>query len=72
MADLADRFVLLTRPDGKKFPVAPAWVYYIRPPFKNEQGNAVLVFGGGMNQQVMETVAVARDILEGRVETKWA
>jgi hypothetical protein len=52
------RYVEFTRPDGRKIAVGRDWVYMIRPPHKNEGGNAVLVISA-LNQQIMETVEEA-------------
>lgn len=57
------KYVEFTRTDGTKIAVGRDWVYMIRPPHKNEHGNAVLVISV-LNQQIMETVEQARVLLE--------
>ena len=61
------RFVQFTNPNGDKIMVSRDWVYMIRPPHKNEQGNAVLVISA-LNQQIMESVDEARMLLESATE----
>ena len=57
------RFVEFHDPSGNVIAVGRDWVYMIRRPHKNEQGNAVLVISA-LSQQIMETVDEARMILE--------
>jgi hypothetical protein len=57
------KFIEFTDPSGNKIAVAREWVYMIRLPHKNERGNAVLVISA-LSQQIMETVAEARALLE--------
>jgi hypothetical protein len=45
------KFIFLTRPDGSKIAVDPYFVTVVRPPLKNERGNAVLE---PSRQQVVE------------------
>ena len=61
------RFVQFTNPNGDKVMVCRDWVYMIRRPHKNEQGNAVLVISA-LNQQIMESVDEARMLLESATE----
>lgn len=61
------KFVTFHRPDGTEIAVGRDWVYMIRPPQKNEHGNAVLVISA-LSQQVLETVDEARMLLESAME----
>jgi len=61
------KFVEFHDPSGNKIVVGRDWVYMIRRPHKNEQGNAVLIISA-LNQQIMETVDEARALLESAME----
>lgn len=53
----------LHRTDGSEIAVNREYVYLIRPPHKNEHGNAVLIISA-LAQQIRETVDEARTLLE--------
>jgi hypothetical protein len=61
------KFVEFHDPAGNAVMVGRDWVYMIRRPHKNEQGNAVLVISA-LSQQIMESVDEARMLLESATE----